>query len=287
MQAILNKIYKKTLRLLGKEEIVDFGDFKLTINPHDSGGVRYCDDLNYWSDLIDPLQKEIIDLYNPTIFLDIGANYGFTSILHFSKNPNCLIIAVEASPLLANFLSMNFKQNGCKNYILVSSVCSDQQSENYKFSLNPLGSQDNRVVGSKGWKSVNVSSTTINHLLQGAKSTDFIMIKIDTQGFEEKVFYGGESFLLNNDNWVIKTEFAPNWLISQGTDPTLFLEYLIDKYLVTELPKRSRFKGDSIISLNKNTLKKEECFDFVNYTKSLAKEYGWCDLLISPRHLKH
>lgn len=283
----MNKIYKKIVRAILKEESVDFGKFKLTINPQDSGGLRYCRDLNYWSDLIDPIQKEIIELFQPTVFLDIGANYGFTSLLHFSQNPSCLIIAVEPSPLLTKYLDKNFKQNGCKNYILVSSVCSNEESEKHNFSLNPSGSQDNRVTGDKGWKNVNVSSTTINNLLHDTKSTDFIMIKIDTQGFEEKVFYGGENFLLNNNNWIVKTEFAPFWLISQGTDPIILLEYLIDKYLVMELPKRTRFKGDSVKSLTKNALKKEECSDFVNYTKSLAKQQGWCDLLIFPRHLQY
>jgi len=287
MQDILRKIYKKIIRTVITEETANFDSFKLTVNPHDSGGVRYCDDLNYWSDLIDPIQKEIIESYKPTVFLDIGANYGFTSMLHFSKNPNCLIIAVEPSPLLATYLDKNFKQNKCENYILVSSVCSDQKSDEHRFSLNPLTSQDNRVMGSKGWKSINVSSTTIDTLLENVKSVDFVMIKIDTQGFEEKVFYGGKNFLLNNNNWMIKTEFAPHWLISQGTNPNSFLEYLIDNYSVMELPKRTRFKGDSIKYLTKNILRKEECSDFVNYTKSLSKEYGWCDLLICSRHLKH
>ena len=287
MPNIFSKIYKRINRAIATEKSVDFGSFKLSINPRDSGGVRYLNDLNYWSDLIDPIQQEIINSFHPTIFLDIGANYGFTSLSHFSKNPHCSIIAVEASPLLIKYLEKNLQQNGCKNYILVSSVCSDRESENHPFALNPFGSQDNRVIGNQGWKNVTISSITIDSILKETKSTDFVMIKIDTQGFEQKVFYGGKNFLSNNNNWIIKTEFAPSWLISQGTNPITFLEYLVEQFLVMELPKRPRFKGDSLRILTKNMLKKKECSDFVNYIQSLAKQNGWCDLLIFPRHLEY
>ena len=283
---MFKKIYKKVSRTILKEEEVDFDSFKLTVNTLDHGGLRYCDDLNYWSDIIDPIHKEIVDIFQPTVFLDIGANYGFTSLLHFSLNPNCLIIAVEASPKLKKYLEKNLIKNECKNYTLVSSVCSDVNSKKHIFSLNPFGSQDNRVIGSKGWKSVVVSSTTISNLLQDIKSTDFVMIKIDTQGFEEKIFHGGENFLFHKKNWIIKTEFAPKWLLSQGSKPTIFLEYLVDNFLVIELPKRTRFKGDSIKSLTENFLRKEDCLSFVSYIQSLAKKQGWCDLLIFPKDYK-
>lgn len=263
------------------EETIDFGYFKLTVNIDDWGGRSYKDP-NVWANLVCPIQKEIIQKFKPSIFLDIGANYGFSSLVHLSQNPNCFIIAVEPSPILNTFIIKNFEQNNFKHYQLVKAICADRESSDEKFCLNPYSSQDNRVIGMKGWKSISVSSTTVNSLLKNAHSKDFVYIKIDVQGFEEKVFLGSEYFLLHNSNWIVKTEFAPKWMVSQGTNPILFLEYLIEKYRVIEMPKRTRYKGNSLKILNENPLFKTDCASFVDYIQSLAYGDGWCDLLIFP-----
>ena len=284
----VKKIYRKlksnfTNSKLDLEMEIDFLEFKLIVNKFDVGGSVYAD-RNYLSELFCPIHNEIVSIFKPTIFLDVGANYGFTSLLHFSKNPNCKIIAVEPSLSILSYLERNLKYNGCNNYYLFNAVCSNQDLEFFGFSVNPCDSQDSRVIGETGWQQVSIPSISIDSILKDTSDNDFIFIKVDTQGFEERVFLGGEYFLLNNSNWLVKTEFAPWWLVSQETDPVNFLEYLIERYRVVELPKRTRFKGDNLDLLLNNTLEKAECSDFVKYIQSLAmKDTGWCDLLIFPR----
>lgn len=277
---MLKKAYQSIHRCIRLEETINFDVFRLTVNKRDNGGRQYRQP-TYWADVHCHIEQEIVDCFGPTVFLDIGANYGFTSLLHFSKNPNCQIIAVEPSPLLIPFLRRNFQDNKCDKYKLVSAICSDNQNQ-ATFSLNPASSQDNRVLGEKGWPIVPVSSTTIDALLEQALIKDFVYIKVDTQGFEEKVLSGGRNFLLQNSNWLLKMEFAPKWLTMQGTEPLTFLKHLINTFRVVELPKRSRFKGDSLQELFRYPLAKQDCADFIDYTQKLANGDGWCDLLIAP-----
>lgn len=279
----MKSFYKYIKPLITDKKTINFGDFKLTISTRDGGGRMYRQP-SYFADLVCPIQQEIIDRFHPTVFLDIGANYGFTSLLHFSKNPSCLIVAVEPSPSLVLFLKRNLEDNKCSNFKLINSVCSDTVGKT-TFSLHPFSSQDNRVIGEKNWKSVVTSSITLETLLESVGLNEFVYIKIDTQGFEEKVFRGGERFLSTNSNWLIKTEFAPKWLLSQGTNPTSFLQSLVSKYIVTELPKRTRFKGDSLSTLLQSPIRSNECSTFVDYVQSLASGDGWCDLIIFPHNI--
>lgn len=266
-------------------ETIDFGIFKLTIDNQDGGG-KYYKTPKFWSDLICPIQKEIVERLKPSVFVDIGANYGFTSLIHFSKNPDCSIIAVEASPELIPFLKENLDKNGCHNCRVIHAVCSDEDKKETKFSLNPQSSQDNRVIGTESWHQVAVDSTNLNFLLKSVNSDDFVYIKIDVQGWEERVFKGGENWMSNAQNWIVKTEFAPYWLRSQNTDPVDLIKHLVSKYVVAEVPSRTRFRGDYLKALVRSSLKEDDCFEFVNYIQSLAKrdgvDIGWCDLIILP-----
>ena len=270
-------------------ETINFNKFQLTIDNQDAGG-RYYKEPKFWADLSAPLQLEIITRFHPVIFLDIGANYGFTSLIHHSYNKNARVIAVEDSPQLIPFLETNFKQNDLINHRIINAIVSEKDEEIVSFHLNPNGSQDNRVLGEAGWKDIPVKTLSINTIASEVKQEDFILIKIDVQGYEERVFKGGESFLAEHSNWLIKSEFAPYWLRSQGTDPVSFIEFLISKYVVAEIPNRCRFRGDYLSSIVRSSLKSDDSLAFVNYIESLAKRsdgvgIGWCDLVILPLSL--
>lgn len=261
-------------------EVIDFGSFTLTIDRRDGGGRQYRLP-TYWAELVCPIEQDIVERLKPTIYLDVGANYGFTALLQHQKNPQCHIIAVEPSPLLIPFLELNLKTNKCINYKLVNALCSDEITQT-SFSLNPTSSQDNRVVGEEGWPSVVVPTVTIDSLMEKVTQQDFVYIKVDVQGFEQVVLRGAHDFLTRSSEWILRLEFAPRWLRHQGADPTEFLRDLVTRYRVAEVPKRTRYKGDSLQAIYKNTLTLEDCASFTNYIQFLAKGDGWCDLMIMP-----
>ena len=83
-------------RRLARTGIVDFGMFRLAIDPFDAGGVQYSTGVLGRADLARGTGD--CARFNPVLFVDVGANYGFTALVHHHLNPTCRIVAIEPSP---------------------------------------------------------------------------------------------------------------------------------------------------------------------------------------------
>lgn len=268
----------------GLERILQIGDYKLSINELDSGGTAYMSQASH-REISNRLYELINKEFQPKVILDIGANYGFTSIVAHSKIKHAKVIAVEPSKSLIPYITRNFELNAIKDVEVINAICGELENEAYSFSLNPNTSQDNRVVGeNKQWKKQTVPVVNIDSLLKGYDATDSAFIKIDTQGYEEKVFKGGENFLSRNNNWIIKTEFAPYWLKSQGSDPADLLTYLTKRYEVVESAESISFFHNSIDDLFTSPIEEKYVKEFTSYIENLHKDKsGWIDLLVRPK----
>lgn len=267
---------------LARDRVLDFGRFRLVVNNHDIGGVAHQS--MYWHEISSPLDREIIERFKPSHFLDIGANYGFSSVLHFLNNPSCRLIVVEPNPLLAPYIQRNLEQVGCKSFTLHQAICAAVPSGTSSFALNPAYSQDSRVSGPSSWQQVTVETVSIDGLTWDLPAEASVLLKVDTQGYEAHVLAGAEKLLSRSSNWVMKIEFGPHWLSSQGTDPGDFLSSLVDRFVVVEWPARIRFKGDTLTDLLGSSLHRSESAAFCNYVSQLAEnECGYCDLLVLPR----
>ncbi|MDB9883036.1 FkbM family methyltransferase [Bacteroidia bacterium] len=268
----------------GIKKLLNFQGIELIINKLDSGGTYYHSNKTY-EEINSRLYGLIEENYRPKIFLDIGANYGLISIISSLRFESAKIIAVEASKILIPYIVKNFHLNSIKNYDLLHCICGAENSKTSTFSINPYSSQDSRVKGeSSKWKNQIVETITINSILETSLPNDPVFIKIDTQGFEESVFRGASKFLTTNSNWIVKSEFGPYWLKSQGTEPKIFLMELVEKYDVAELPATIPLLVKSTSELFQNLLKPECIDDFLQHIILLNKDNrGWVDIIIRPK----
>lgn len=279
-----SKINKRSsIYLKGLKKSLIIGDINLIINELDAGGTYY-DSRKSYEEKSSKFYELIYKEYKPKVVLDIGANYGFISIISSKKIPSAQIIAIEPSKKLIPYIEVNFKLNNVENAKILNAICGEVCKEEHNFYLNPVSSQDNRVIGgSSKWIDEKVPMINIDFVLKDISEAMAVFIKIDTQGYEEKVFKGGYKFLKQNNNWIIKTEFAPAWLKSQGTDPEQFLFYLLNSYDVAELPSTIPFFTNSINDFFINKIKINNANRFVKYVMDLNKNQGgWIDLLIRP-----
>lgn len=269
-----------------QRKVISLNEVKLTVDATDTSGGLY-DSKNSFEEINNKLYQEINEKYSPDVVVDVGANYGFMSIVFSKYFFSAKFILIEASPKLINYIHSNLHDNGVENYQLINAICAEISNDKRDFSQNPRGSQDNRVIGeNKKWETHEVGTLSLDDIFD-LNSKKFHFVKIDTQGYEEKVFAGAERFLSISDNWIIKTEFAPYWLKSQKTQPKVFLKYLIDKYIVCEAPGRSRCKGDDLQSLISNRLSPIDIDHFLEYVTNYNKnERGWCDLYVFPLDFK-
>ena len=269
-----------------KDKTLIINNIDFTVDRLDGGGLAYEAKSSY-EELNCNLYKQINDQFCPSVVFDIGANYGFTGIVLSKYFTSANVVLVEASERLCRYIDKNMKQNGFANFKIINAICAEENNQYREFSLNPRSSQDNRVIDeSNRWEKHPSSTITLNKLFEENRS-DFYFIKIDTQGYEEYVFQGGDDFLCHHSNWLIKTEFAPYWLKSQGTDPAEFLKSIVEKYEVVERPLRTTYFGSSMGSIFRNRINASNVESFINYIQQHNKDNrGWCDLFIFPKKLQ-
>lgn len=262
---------------------VRIGDITLSYRKNDGGGTHYLGRSHaeeYLSPIYPLLQKEL----SPQVCLDIGANYGYTGLLMRRAFPDSRLTLVEPIPWLADFIRHNFETNGESFDRLCSAIASaGTDGARSSFGVNERGTQDSRVIPQPGTSVIETDVVTIDNLTKDVAASQGTYIKIDTQGWEERVLAGASGFLSRHDRWFIKAEFAPQWLESQGTDPVALLRRLIASYAVHESPGRQRWNCATLAEAIGAQLRAGDEEAFVHYVRNLAiQDKGWVDIYILP-----
>lgn len=150
------------------------------------------------------LAKYMINTLTPEdTFIDIGAHYGYYSILAaklIGKNGH--VFSIEPSPQSFSILLKN--QNLWKDIQVFNSGMSDEkttltfyQFPNYYSEYNSFDIsqyQDAQWFSHNPPKEIKIESTTLDDFILEKNSIP-TFIKIDVEGFEDKVISGGKSFL--------------------------------------------------------------------------------------------
>lgn len=262
---------------------VRIGEIDLTFKKDDTGGTHYFG-RGHFEEYLSPVYRLIADALAPAACIDVGANYGYTGLLMRRAFPQCHLTLVEPVPWLAEFIKHNFEVNGAAFDRFHSAIVSDASpTGRSSFGVNERATQDSRVVPQPGATVVETAVVTLDDLAKTVAPEHGCYIKIDTQGWEKQVFAGGEAFLARHRRWFIKTEFAPMWLESQGTDPATLLRWLLDRYGVYESAGRTRWNSATLGHAMGAPLERG-CEDaFVRYVRNLSmKDTGWVDLYVVP-----
>ncbi|WP_411035517.1 FkbM family methyltransferase [Shinella sp. BYT-45] len=262
---------------------VTIGDITLTFRREDAGGTHYYG-RSHFEEYHSPFYPILRTAISPEICIDVGANYGYTGLLMRRAFPKCALTLVEPIPWLAEFIHTNFAANGMKFDCFHSAIASNgSETGRSLFGLNEKGSQDSRVTPLKGWPVVETDVVTLDKITADVSESQGVYIKIDTQGWEEHVFAGGYEFLSRHPKWFIKTEFAPQWMDSQGSDPVNMLRDLTARYDVFESPGRQRWNSSTLEDILGTPLHSGCEFEFVDYVRKLAMHgRGWVDLYVLP-----
>lgn len=221
-----------------------------------------------------------------TNFVDIGANYGYISMLMRLAKPDMNILAIEADTRLSSLIESNFRLNGLACPLTINAIAGERFETEAEFSINPNSSLDNRV-SMENWGKEKVDKISAGETIKSRLPTGKTFVKIDTQGYEFNVLKGLESYLQQYSNWLVKMEFGPQWLESQGTDSIELLQYLDEHYEFAEMPARVRFNTEKLCGLFDKRICHTQFVDFDAYVRSLNKNgLGWVDLIVRQREGK-
>jgi FkbM family methyltransferase len=262
---------------------VEIGGISLAYRKHDIGGSHYLG-RGHHEEYHSAFYGLLGEAIHPAHCIDVGANYGYTGLLMRRAFPDCKLTLVEPIPWLEAFIRHNFHRNAMAFDQLHSAIVSVATPQGVSsFGVNTRSSQDSRVIAQPGWTVVETGVVTLDGLTADVTADQGVYIKIDTQGWEERVFESGRGLLQSHDRWFIKTEFAPMWLESQGTDPVALLRSLVERYDVHESPGRQRWNCRSLAEAVGTRLAAGEEAEFVSYVRNLAgRDLGWVDLYVMP-----
>jgi len=184
-------------------------------------------------------------------FVDVGAHYGFYSLLVKKMNlKDSDVISVE--PVKENFdlLNKNVRLNNFTRVKTINCAVSNktgtrvfnvaEASDSSSFYNHPL---------TKCIRKDTVRTTTLDSLLKGKHIN---MIKIDTEGHELSVLSGMKQVVKNNPEMLIIIEFNPKCIRAAGRQPEELIDSLsrmdYEIYMIDEI-ERSLYK----LTVNENS----------------------------------
>jgi FkbM family methyltransferase len=188
VRAIPNRILRPLHKFFGLGGgVVDVLGFKMRLDP------KECVDTNLWftPHLYDraEINSLLPEFPFQGVLLDVGANIGFWSLRFASTFPQASIYAIEANPSTFQVLCENIQINKFHNITPLHVGVSDSFGE-LPLYCNDNGNRggDSFALGkTEGNRSVMVPVKPLIAILADAGLTRIDVMKIDIEGFEERV----------------------------------------------------------------------------------------------------
>ncbi len=183
--------------------------------------------LHYLKNKYEPFSVTVIrNLIKPkNTFLDIGAHYGFFSLVVHQQQPSTNIIAIEAVKKNCQVLEKNFKLNSIKNYTVhCQAVSAKKESKNFFITNASDSSGFSPHSQAKAIRKKQIITATVDHLV---KNLTIDLIKIDVEGHELAVIRGGQN-TIKKFHCPLIIEFNPSCQLLAGHSPQQLLK-LLDK----------------------------------------------------------
>jgi len=162
-----------------------------------------------------------------TLFIDVGAHYGYYTLLAGTKYPKCKIISIEPVPENCEILRQNIELNQLKN-VKVHNIALSNKNETKRFNITEASecSGFHKHPLTKIHKVVELEAVTLDNLIKEIPKVP-VIIKIDTEGHEICVLEGMEKILRNATDITLIVEFNPKCLRGAGYDPTDLLKNIL------------------------------------------------------------
>lgn len=133
------------------------------------------------------------------LMIDVGANYGYYSILWSSEHINNKAIAFEASPRNIEAITNNIKINALTNQIKLEELAVSDHKGVVTFNLGPEDQTGWGGISNDAFNKnlVNVNSVSLDSYFEDILTTQIEILKIDTEGADYLVLKGAENLLKN------------------------------------------------------------------------------------------
>lgn len=232
-------------------------DFDMFVTPRYIGHYTSQPYEDYSTRLVERLASRI------DLFLDVGAHYGFYSLIVGKANKNCSIVSFE--PVVENFqvLSQNILLNNLRNVKPINkAVFTSSGEKEFHISTASDNSAFIKHPATDTLRSLIVETVSLNEYLANSVGKS-VLIKIDTEGAEFEILESLTEELQRNKKIYFLIEFNPECIRLGGHEPEAFLNLLdelgLDLYAIDDINKRhyklnpERFSSWQDFLLNPNS----------------------------------
>lgn len=160
-------------------------------------------------------------------FIDVGAHFGFYSVLVGLSNPDCSVFAFEPVPENAGILRKNLEMHSIQGEVREAAI-SDRSGQR-PFQVSCASDNSGFIANPKGGllKTIDMETTPLD-----AHRADMpegpAIVKIDTEGHELQVVNGMRELLRERNDVRLVIEFNPACLAANGVAPERLLETIDD-----------------------------------------------------------
>jgi FkbM family methyltransferase len=145
------------------------------------------------------------------MFLDIGANIGYDSLLASScVGDDGHVISIEASPQIFSLLLRNLRRNNCSNVTAVNAAVTDRKTKVQLFAARANNIGATTTDGARGFRYLaDVDAAPIESLVDPSLLKRIDLVKIDVEGEEWKILaHMLDTFDLYSENLEIVVELS-------------------------------------------------------------------------------
>ncbi len=140
--------------------------------------------------------KKFVD--SKTLFLDIGANFGYYSLFVASFGAR-KCIGFEPNPVLIERMNENIKLNKLTDKIVVAPFALGENSKIVDLHISKFGLGSSSIIkNTSSLETIKVNQKTLKKALKELNEIKADIVKIDIEGFEDKVLFPYISSLEKN-----------------------------------------------------------------------------------------
>lgn len=206
LQAIVRNTPPSRLRWLayrlGQSRLVRSVDYVTEVNGFVVAGntidliQRYLYWFGVWEpNLTDFITRRMSEAPN-RVFVDVGANIGYFTILVAMRYPQSSVVSIEAFPPTVEKLRLNLGRNSAKNVRIIDVAVSDTQGIIEFFYAGPRNEGATTTVERRFESTaLPVTCKPLSELLTDDEIAAARLIKIDVEGAEARVINGLDSIL--------------------------------------------------------------------------------------------
>lgn len=179
----------------------------------------------------EPSMAQVLDgLLKPgDVFLDIGANEGYFSVLGAKRvGQHGRVVSIEPQSRLQPVLSGNLAENGAANATVIQAAINDHRGDTDFFLSPDTNPGASGLAPSQKYRTPTetVESTTLERLLQQCDLNDVALAKMDIEGFEYEAILGSKSVFERGLIRHFALEIHPTRLHARGKSPEVILDFL-------------------------------------------------------------